>query len=141
MIYLEVTKSSDSLALGTYEYEFDQIHIGRSKKNDLIFLDRELPLQFLSIRFNQGQLIVQSLTPAPYFFVNDKKISGTLKLKAGDTIAFGENQIRIIEAAVTNELVDFSVAYDEFNQQVPELKFALEFIEHILVNMEEDTNV
>jgi pSer/pThr/pTyr-binding forkhead associated (FHA) protein len=141
MIYLEVTKSSDPLVLGMYEYEFDQISIGRSKKNDLIFLDRELPLHYLVIKLVQGQLIVQSLTRAPFFFVNGKKISGTLKLKDNDIVAFGDNQIRIIESAVTNHSVDFSSTYEDFNKSSPELKFALEFIEEVLIDLEKDTNV
>ncbi|MDD4973032.1 MAG: FHA domain-containing protein [Bacteriovorax sp.] len=141
MIYLEVTKSSDPLVLGVYQFEFDQISIGRSKKNDLIFLDRELPLQYLLIKLAQGQLIVQSLNRSPFFFVNGKKISGTLKLKANDTVAFGENQIRIIESAVTNQPVDFSSAYDDFNKAAPELKFALEFMEEVLIDLEKDTHV
>jgi hypothetical protein len=89
----------------------------------------------------QGQLIVQSLNRSPFFFVNGKKVSGTLKLKANDTVAFGENQIRIIESAVTNQSVDFSTAYDDFNKSAPELKFALEFIEEILMDFEKDTHV
>ncbi|MGZ3808663.1 MAG: FHA domain-containing protein, partial [Bacteriovorax sp.] len=87
MIYLEVIKSRDPLALGLYEYQFDQVTIGRSKKNDLIFLDQELPFHYLKIAFVQGHLVVQSLVREPFFFVNKKKISGTLKLKPDDIIA------------------------------------------------------
>lgn len=141
MIYLEVTKSSDPLVLGVYEFEFDQISIGRSKKNDLIFLDRELPLNYLHIKMVQGQLIIQSLTRSPFFFINEKKVSGTLKIKANDTIAFGDNQIRIIKSAETNQSIDFSSAYDDFNKSAPELKFALVFIEEVLIELEKDTRV
>ncbi len=141
MIHLEITKSSTPLALGLYEYDFDQISIGRSKKNDLIFLDKELPLQYLVIKIVQGQLIVQSLTPSPYFFVNEKKISGVLKLKPQDVIAFGDNQIRILQSSVSNMSADFSSAYETFNKKSPEMRFALEFIEDILLNLEKDSNV
>jgi pSer/pThr/pTyr-binding forkhead associated (FHA) protein len=141
MIYVEITKSSDPLALGVYEFEFDLISIGRSKKNDLIFLDKELPLQFLTIKFVQGQLVVQSFTRSPFFFVNGKKVSGILKIKAGDTIAFGDNMIRIIKSDPTNKSVDFSSAYEEFNKNTPELKFALDFIEQVLIDLEEGSNV
>ena len=143
MIYIEITNCSDPLALGVYEFEFDQISIGRSKKNDLIFLDRELPLVFLHLKIIQEQLIVQGPNRSPYFFVNGKKISGTLKLKEGDVIAFGDNQLRIIKYALTNPSVDFSPAYEEFNKSVPELKFVLEFIEEVLIEFEnnEEKNV
>lgn len=141
MIYLEVQKSSDPEAIGLYEYEFDRISIGRSKKNDLIFKDSELPLQFLTIKFVQAQLIIQSQSRLPYFFVNGKKISGTLKLKANDLIAFGDNQIKIVNSGVSNESADFTSAFEQFNKTAPELKFALEFIETILIDLEKDPNV
>ncbi len=141
MIYLEVLKSSDPLAVGLYEYEFDQVSIGRSKKNDLIFLDVELPLHYLAIKMIQGQLVVQSLTPSPYFFVNGKKVSGTLKLKPNDVIDFGDNQIRIIKSSLSNITPDFSSLYEEFNKKSPELKFALEFIEEVLLELEGNSNV
>lgn len=141
MIYLEVIKSNDPLALGLYEYEFDKVTIGRSKKSDLIFNDLQLPLQFLSLKFVQGQLVVQSATRSPFFFVNGKKVSGTLKLKKDDVIAFGDNKIRITNSGVSNESADFTSAYEEFNHKAPELKFALEFIEQILMDLEKDQNV
>lgn len=141
MIYLEVLKSSDPLALGLYEFEFDHVSIGRSKKNDLIFKDPELPLQFLSFKFLQGQLVIQSLSRAPFFFVNGKKVSGTLKIKTGDLVAFGENQIRLLKTGQSNVSVDFSAAYEEFSKAAPELKFSLEFIEQVLIDLEKDSNV
>lgn len=141
MIHLEVLSSRDPLALGMYEYEFDQVAMGRSKKNDLIFLDKELPLHYLVIKFISGQLVVQSRVKEPFFFVNGKKISGTLKLKPNDTIAFGNNQIRVVKASATNVSEDFSSAYEKFNKQTPELKFALDFIEEILLDLEKDAHV
>lgn len=141
MIHLEVLSSRDPLAQGLYEYEYDQVTLGRSKKSDLIFLDKELPLHYLVIKYISGQLVVQSRVKEPFFFVNGKKISGTLKLKANDTIAFGNNQIRVVKAAETNIGADFSSAYENFNKQSPELKFALDFIEEILLDMEKEANV
>lgn len=141
MIHIEVLSSRDQSALGSYEYEYDQVTLGRSKKNDLIFLDKELPLHYLVIRFLSGQLVVQSQVKEPFFFVNGKKISGTLKLKVNDTIAFGTNQIRVVKADETNSSTDFTAAYDNFHKQSPELKFALEFIEKVLLEMEKETHV
>lgn len=141
MIHLEVLNCKDPNALGLYEYEYDQVTLGRSKKSDLIFQDKELPLHYLVIRFMGGQLIVQSRVAEPFFFVNGKKISGTLKLKPNDTIAFGNNQIRLIKASETNINSDFSSAYEQFNKQSPELKFALDFIEEVLLDMEKENHV
>ena len=141
MVYLEVIQSSDPLALGLYEFEFDQITIGRSKKNDLIFLDSELPLFFLKLKIIQDQLVIQSLNRNPFFFINGKKISGTLKIKKNDVIAFGENQIKVIDSKLTTPQVDISEAYEAFNKNTPELKFVLEFIEEVLVDFEKEKSV
>jgi pSer/pThr/pTyr-binding forkhead associated (FHA) protein len=141
MIHLEVLSSRDPLALGLYEYEYDQVSMGRSKKNDLIFLDKELPLHYLVIKFIGGQLAIQSRVKEPFFFVNGKKISGTLKLKENDTIAFGNNQIRVVKALATNASDDFSAAFENFNKKSPELKFALDFIEEVLLDLEKDSHV
>ena len=141
MIHIEIIKSSDPLALGLYEFEFDNISIGRSKKNDLIFTDADIPLRYLALKIIQGQLIVQSLNPEPFFFINGKKMSGTLKLKPNDTIAFGGHQIQVIKSSTSSSLDDLSTAFLEFNNKSPELQFALHFIEEVLLDLEKDSNV
>ena len=141
MIYIEIITSSDPLAIGLYEFEYDFITIGRSKKNDLIFLDRELPLSFMNLQVavdhHSPYLIVRSLTRSPFFFINGKKISGVLKIRVGDVIAFGENKLKIIAFDKTVEESDLSEAFTNFAKNAPELKFALDFIEEILVEAEE----
>lgn len=141
MIYLEIKKASDPLLLGLYEFEFNQITLGRSKKNDLIFLERELPLKYLTLKIIQTQLVVQSITRSPFFFINGKKVSGALKLNVDDIIAFGHNEIRIVKYASTNKSVDLAVEFAKFEKNSPELKFALNFIEDVLIDLEKDQNV
>jgi hypothetical protein len=141
MIYLEVEKSNDPLSFGLYEYEFDQVTIGRSKKNDLIFLDKELPLRFLVIKYLQGNLVVKSLVTHPFFFVNGKKVSGTLKINANDTIAFGPNLIRVVQAKMGQPPIDLSSAYEKFNTEASDLKCALDFMEQVILDLEKDSNV
>ncbi|MBP9680441.1 MAG: FHA domain-containing protein [Bacteriovorax sp.] len=141
MIYLEIIKSSDPESIGLYEFEFDQVSIGRSKKNDLIFNEKEVPLRYIVIKIIQNQLIVQGQSTEPYFFINGKKISGTLKLKPNDIVAFGSNQIKIIKAAANFSHGNLTATYEEFNNKSPELQFALHFIEEVLLELEKDTNV
>ena len=136
MIHLEIINSSEPLALGLYEYEFDHIRIGRSKKNDLIFLEPEIPLKYLILRIVNNQLIVQSFKRSSFFFVNGKKVSGTLKLHPNDVLAFGVHQIRIIKSAQTSATEDFSSIYEDFIKEASELKFALDFIEEVLIEIE-----
>lgn len=140
MIHIEILTSSDPFAIGLYEFEFDQVFIGRSKKNDLIFLDRELPLNYMMLQVLADQsdpyLVVRSLTRTPYFFINGKKISGALKIRVGDVIAFGDNKFKIIAYKNTKQETDLSEAYTKFAKEAPELRFALDFIEEVLIDLE-----
>lgn len=141
MIHIEILKSSDPLAVGIYEYEFDKISIGKSKKNDLIFSEPELQMRFLELKFIEKQLIVQGLDKSSFYHVNGKKISGSLKVRNGDIISFGTNELKIINSLPTNKSFDFEVEYDQFQKNSPELKFCLEFIEDVLIKIEKGTNV
>jgi hypothetical protein len=146
MIHIEILSSSDPLALGLYEFEFDKINIGRSKKNDIIFQDKELPLQYILLHIIEeksiDQLIIRSFTRSPFFFVNEKKISGLYKIYENDTIAFGENKIKIVKFKRTKIQEDFSEDFKKFEQNAPDLQFALDFIEEVLVDIESKaTNV
>lgn len=144
MIHLEIISSKDPFAVGLYEYEFDRVYIGRSKKNDLIFLDKELPLNYLSIFVVKDEkglnLAVKSFTRSPFFFVNGKKISGVLKLRRNDLIAFGENQIKIIDFGKSQIEENLAQAFSQFEQKASELKFALDFIEEVLIETEDSKN-
>lgn len=145
MINIEVESSNDPTALGLYEFEYDVLYIGRSLKNDLIFTDRELPMKFLEIRIvqdNEHQILsVHSLKPEPFFFLNGKKISGKVKARPGDTIAFGKNKLKIVHFKRTQTELDMAEAFERFEKTVPELRFALEFIEEVLLEQEDKSNV
>ncbi|MBY0414874.1 MAG: hypothetical protein K2Q18_11945, partial [Bdellovibrionales bacterium] len=138
MIHLEILSSSDANAVGLYDFEYDEIYIGRSKKNDLIFLDKELPLNFMALQIieevNGLFLVARSFTRLPFFFLNGKKISGALKIYPNDIIAFGDNQIKIKSFKQTKVEEDLSLAFDNFSQKAPELRFALDFIEEVLID-------
>lgn len=145
MIHLEILTSSDPLAVGLYEFEYDHVHIGRSKKNDLIFLEKILPLHFMNLHIiqdSQGMhLVARSLTPSPFFFINGKKISGVLKVRQNDVIAFGDNQIKILNFHKNREEDDLSQAFTNFARNAGELRFALDFIEEVLLDYEKASDV
>lgn len=145
MISIEILKSSEETALGLYEFCFDSLHLGRSLKNDLIFTDKELPLHYLLLKIVEEKgnycLIVKSLCAEPYFFVNDKKVSGILKIRPGDTIAFGGNKLQIVYFEKNIVTDDLAEAYERFDKTSPELKFALEFIEEVLLDLEKENHV
>lgn len=145
MIQIEVLSSSDPLAIGLYDFGYDSITIGRSKKNDLIFLDKELPLNYILIRIiedtNGNALMIKSLTPSPFFFINGKKISGALKIRVNDIITFGPNTIKILRFEKNQIEEDFSANYEKFSKEASDLKFSLDFIEEVLVDLEKASNV
>jgi pSer/pThr/pTyr-binding forkhead associated (FHA) protein len=138
MITLEVLNSLDEDILGEYAYEFDCIYIGRSKKADLIFNDENLPLKFLTIKFVQSSLVVQSEPNTPFYFVNGKKLSGVRKLKINDLIQFGPNKIQIKNFNNDNisDENDLTTAYTNLNMNAPELKFVLDFLEEQIIELE-----
>jgi hypothetical protein len=140
MIHIEILTSSDSHAIGLYEFEFDEIYIGRSKKNDLIFLDRELPMNFMLLQIVEDSvgvhLVARSVTRTPFFYINKKKVSGTLKIHPNDVIAFGDNTIRVVKFLKTKEEEDLSLAFDKFAKNASELRFSLDFIEEVLLDLE-----
>lgn len=140
MIKIEVTKSSDQYIPGVYEYEFDQIHIGRSKKNDLIFLDPELPLRYILLTIlkdHHGQyLIAKSVGDHSYFFLNGKKVKGSLRLRVQDLISFGKHEIKVLDFAKTDTETDLSEEMETFLKQNCDLKFVLDFIEEKIIQAE-----
>jgi hypothetical protein len=145
MIYLEILSSSDPLAIGLYEFEYDHVHIGRSKKNDLIFVEKTLPANFMNLHIIQDSqgthLIARSLTRSPFFFINGKKVSGVLKIRPNDIIAFGDNQIKIVKFHKNREEDDLSQAFTNFAKSSGELRFALDFIEEVLLDFEKASDV
>lgn len=140
MINIEVISSSEPLAIGPYDFHFDYLFIGRSKKCDLIFKDRELPLRFLQIYIYEDEfgecLIIKSLINHPYFFINGKKVSGSLRIRIGDIIAFGKNQIKIISFKKTNVPDNIAEEYENFEKNYKELGFVLSFIEEKIIELE-----
>lgn len=145
MIHLEILSSSDPQAIGLYEFEYDHVHIGRSKKNDLIFVEKILPASFMNLHIIQDSqgthLVARSLTRSPFFFINGKKVSGVLKVRPDDVIAFGDNQIKIVNFHKNREEDDLSQAFTNFAKNAGELRFALDFIEEVLLDFEKASDV
>jgi hypothetical protein len=139
MIKLEITDSIETLSMGTYNYLYDQVFIGRSKKNDLIFLEKDIPLKFLTITANEKSLVIQSEQGAPYYYVNGKKTSGAFKLKYNDVISINSHVIKILDFKQTQESFDLTPFYEKLPDALPEIKEALSFIEERLVAIEEET--
>jgi pSer/pThr/pTyr-binding forkhead associated (FHA) protein len=139
MITIEITASNEPLAIGIYEYQFDTIFIGRSKKADLIFDDSDLPLKFLTLRFVGEHFVIQNEPMTPFYFVNKKKMSGSRKLNIGDKIQFGTHVISILnfkKNASESGNEELSEFYEKINKQAPELKFLLSYLEEEIIYFE-----
>lgn len=139
MITIEVLQSNIPESIGLYEYQFESIYVGRSKKADLIFNDSALPSKFLTIKIKKNNLVVFNEPDTPFYFVNSKKMSGQRKLQIGDLIQFGEHVIKIISFnanEVKREDENLHELYANFQKEVPEQQFLLRFFEEEIINLE-----
>jgi hypothetical protein len=138
MIKLEITDSAETLSIGTYNYLYDQVFIGRSKKCDLIFLEKGIPLKFLTITANDKSLVIQSEQGTPPYYINGKKTSGAFKLKNNDVVSINSHSIKILDFKQTHESIDLTPFYEKLADAPPEIKEALSLIEEKLVALEEE---
>ena len=140
MIHIEVLDTPDPIALGLYKFEFNYVYIGRSKKNDLIIVDKDIPAYFLKLSiYSDGikeNLIVKNNLHDPFFHVNGKKISGSLKVKIDDVLSFGSTKIKISQFKKSINDVDLSDAFAAFESSASDLRPALDFIEEMIVDLE-----
>jgi hypothetical protein len=140
MIHIEITSHTDPTAIGLYDYEFDVVHIGRSRKNDLIFKEKDVPFHYMTLQIVEDtvgvHLVARNLPTTPFFFINGKKISGPLKVYPNDIITFGSNSIKILTFKKTKIEEDLTEAFENFSNNAKELRFALDFIEEVLLDIE-----
>jgi hypothetical protein len=141
MIKLEFISSPDQTIIGEYDYLFDEVYIGRSKKCDLIFLESEFPLIFLTLIVNESFLVVQSAPNSPSFFVNSKKISGICKLKLNDEIRFGNHIFRIINFKKSNSKTDLTAFYENIPNTPAKVQDILSTLEEMILIEETESNV
>ena len=137
MIKLEIIDSIDPLSIGMYNYLYDQVFIGRSKKCDLIFIEKSLPLKFITLSALENSLVAQSEPDSPAYFINGKKSTGAFKLKINDVLTIGAHQIKILDYKKTHEVIDLTPFYEKISSSSPEIKEALAFIEEKLISLEE----
>lgn len=142
MIKLEFLDSNDSDLIGEYDFLFDEVFIGRSKKADIIIHDRELPSKYLTIKFVQKKLTVSNEADSPFYFVNGKKLSGLRRLSIGDIIQFGPHKLTVLQAQMTagNNEDDLGKYFKEFNSNHLDAKFVLDFLEEEIIRLENENN-
>lgn len=138
MIRLEVIDSPETLAIGTYNYLYDQVFIGRSKKNDLIFLEKDIPPKFLTITATDNSLVIHSEPSSPPYFINGKKTTAAFKLKKNDVISVNSHSIKILDFKRTHEPLDLTPFYEKMPDLNPEIKETLSYLEEKLLELEEE---
>ena len=98
MIRVEVTKSPSPDELGIYQFQFDEIIIGATLSNDIILTNQSIKDERIRIFIDGKDLILQTTIINQFIVLNNKKMSGRLKLKPNDLIRFGECEIKIISS-------------------------------------------
>ncbi len=141
MIKLEIFKSNDPLALGIYDYLFDQIYIGRSKNCDLIFQDTDLPLYHLQLSMVDLNLTVQNNLPDIFYYINSKKTSGLSILKKNDILSFGFHHLKILNFEKTLKPTDLTIYFEKKDSLPPTVLSALSYIEEKLLDFEKVKDV
>lgn len=134
MIELEITHSTDTDAIGVYQFELNQVFIGRSKYNDVVLFDSSLEKKALALKIENQQL----LAIGDEYLVNGKKFKGLRKLKSDDLIQLGQHQIKIRNFRhETYVQIDTGKLYDMIAKENPELLDLLTKIENRMIELEE----
>lgn len=107
MIKLEVIKSPSPDEIGIYKFQFDEITIGAILSNDIILTNQAIKDERLKIYYDGNDLILQTTVINQYIVLNNKKMSGRLKLKPNDIIRFGECELKVLVSEKNSSPDDF----------------------------------
>ena len=103
MIKIFVTRPHNE----TLTFLFDAITIGMDSKSDVIIPSKKLTDPEIYLKIKNGKLEISTNKKDLFFFHNEKKVSGNIKLKVQDIISFESCAFRIInfinEANKSNE--------------------------------------
>jgi hypothetical protein len=136
MIKLEITQSTEPHAIGIYDYCFDQVFAGRSKKCDLIFSDQQFPPNYLTITAKDKYMTIENYPDSLPFLINGKKTNGTFKLKNNDIVIFGNHHMKILDFKKSDIQIDLASLYEKATIAPVAIKTALSFIEEKLLELE-----
>lgn len=94
----------------TYELPEGVTHVGRADENDIVLSGDLVSRRHARFHVKGSSLVVEDLGSRNGSQLNGAKLVGSLPLKAGDTLAVGENQLQVRQPAdaetMATEMVD-----------------------------------
>lgn len=107
MIKVEVIKSPSPDELGIYKFQFEEIYLGATLSNDIILTNQEIKDERIKIFLDGDDLILQTTAINQFIVLNNKKMSGRLKMQPNDIIRFGQCEIKILASQRNKTPDDF----------------------------------
>lgn len=107
MIKLEVTKSPSPDEIGMYQFQFDEVSIGATLSNDIILTNQAIKDERIKVHFDGDDLILETTAINQFIILNNKKMSGRLKLQPNDIISFGECELKVQKCEKNKKPDDF----------------------------------
>jgi hypothetical protein len=96
MIKIHCLETSDTNALGVYEYGQNMIYLGR-KNTDFILNDLTWPENAMFFEVIEDQFYVHPQKSLEYFLINGKRCTGVKKIKRQDSITIGQTKIKLLD--------------------------------------------
>ncbi len=84
----------------TYPLEAAEISIGRDTSNNISLNDAEVSRKHARLIMKGSGYVLEDLGSTNGTFVNGNRLSGSIPLKSGDSVSFGENIALIYEAVM-----------------------------------------
>ena len=95
MIKFEILESPDQEVLSTFEYFHNLIYIGRTSGN-LTIQDPTLLKSHLMLEVVGQDVIVHPQKSVEFYLINGKRATTPRKLRAGETVSFGNTKMKLI---------------------------------------------
>lgn len=95
MIHFEIIQSPDLNVKTTFQYFKNEIYLG-SNALDLTIVDPGIKASHLLIEVPERDLLIHPQKDVEYYLLNGKRSTAIRKIKAGDTITFGNTTLKII---------------------------------------------
>lgn len=140
MIKFLIKESPDQNVIGNHVFIFDRLYIGRSpKKVHLAIEDKKMKAAHLLIAVDEGNQASVLLTrKEDHLLINNKKVSGHLKLRAGDILKIADTTFEILEFKKSLNLIqdEYEKKMREVLKTNPKYIDLVEEIEHDLISLE-----
>lgn len=140
MIEIEILNSPDREALGIRKFNFDNIFLGQSNKNNMVIQDPKLGKCHLSIEIHSDGISCRSMAEN-IFFVEEKKMIGEKIFLPHSPIQIGDTIFKVLSFLKTPEIEasqKFEENYSAIMESSPEIIDILDQLEDEIKIIEQE---